>query len=200
MAGAVARVVKLSFGLSDGQQAAKVQAIADLRAALLAWTDLPAALRSCCYRNPVYFALLFCGFMDQRFRRDADIREITAFVARIRRWRSSAGQEFPSREAEALIRLGLGDPAMAGLVDPYVFSYLEIELTVLGCLFTEWRPDPDQLAASFARADELLAERANLPQIAEAESRWFAAGFSQSPFANFEAPGGAPEMEGGWPG
>lgn len=95
------------------------------------------ALRGCWYRSPVFAATLFTESVRLRFGKGCDVRVITRFVSRIGSAHPVGGLGFPSREAEALIRGCLGEPAMFAEVHPGQFSYPEIGIAVLARLFEE---------------------------------------------------------------
>jgi hypothetical protein len=173
----------MAEGLTAAQRAEKARVVAELLTALVESDGVHAALRACAYQNVFFVPALFFEALRERFGADCDLRVITAFVRRIRDSGEPAPLGFPSREAEALIRVGLGDGRFLTHVDPNVFSYLEIEIAILERLFAEWQPGEDELSALFAKSREAAAEKEQLPELEAAESRWFAAGMPYSPFA-----------------
>lgn len=181
--------------LPGGRKEVKARAVRELRAALMNGGPVAAALRACCYRHPIFFTMLFRESLADRFRIDRDVREITAFVARVREARGSAAAGFPSREAEGIIRAILGDALMEGQVDPYAFSYPEIGIALMTRLFAEWQPSADQVDALISRSEALTAEKARLALLAEREDLWFAAGMPDSPFATLDEPVEPPKTE-----
>jgi hypothetical protein len=138
--------------------AVRARAVLDLRAALTGQGRVDAALRACCYRNPIFFAGLFHESMAERFGAACDIREITASVARIRAARGPEAAGFPSREAEAFIRAMLGDALMSEQLDPYAVSYPEIAIAVMTRLVGEWQPSTSEVTALMARSEAFAAE------------------------------------------
>lgn len=175
--------------LPGAREAVKARAELELRAALAGSGRIDAALRRCCYRNPAFFLGLFSGAVSERFGEGCDIREITAFVARIREARGPDAGGFPSREAEACIRAMLGDGFMSDQFDPSAVSIPEIVIVVMARLLAEWQPDADEVAALMARSEAFIAERGRL--LAEQEDLWFAAGMADSPFVMLGGEGGA---------
>ena len=162
------------------------EAVGALHNALAVGQEFSEALRGCWYRDTAFATALLVVSLGQRFGPGSDIRLITAFVARIRAARGGPTGAFPSREAEALIRGYLGEVAMLDHVDPAKFSYAELGIAILGRLFEEWRPSPDEVGDLFARTNAVRREMADsFPQIAQAEDDWFASGMPDSPFATF---------------
>jgi hypothetical protein len=147
--------------LPGRRSAVKARAERDLRAALTGSGPLGAALRTCCYRNPMFFVGLFHEAVVEWFGVGCDVREVTAFVARVRAARGPEAGGFPSREAEAYIRAMLGDGLMSEQLDPYAVSFPEITIAVLGRLLAEWQPGGEEVAALLDRAGVFAAERAS---------------------------------------
>jgi hypothetical protein len=143
----------------------------------------------------MFFVGLFHESMVERFGKDCDIREITAFVARIRDARGAEAAGFPSREAEAYIRAMLGDGLMSEQLDPYAVSYPEIAIAVMTRLLDEWQPSASEVTALMARSEAFAAERGRQPLLAEQENLWFAAGMPDSPFATLNESAGDGEAE-----
>lgn len=175
--------------------AVKARAVRELRAALTGQGRIDAALRACCYRSPIFFAGLFHESMTERFGEACDIRQITAFVARIRDARGPEAAGFPSREAEALIRAMLGDALMSEQLDPHAVSYPEIAIAVMIRLLAEWQPSTGEVTALMARSEAFATERGRQPLLAEQEDLWFAAGMPDSPFAALDESTGDSEAE-----
>lgn len=128
-----------------------------LLAALTGTGQVHAALRACCYRNPMFFAGLFHESMAERFGEACGICRIAAFVARIHDARGPRGCRVPSREAEALIRAMLGDGLVSEQVDPYTVSYPEIAIAVMTRLLAEWQPNVGEVTALMARSEAFAA-------------------------------------------
>lgn len=166
----------------------------NLRLALTGSGRVDAALRACAYRNPIFFSVLFHESMTELFSKDGDIREITAFVARVRAARGPTAA-FPSREAEGVLRAILGEAMMIGQADPHAVSYLEIAIALMTELFAEWQPTADEVAALMSRSETVAAEKGGQPLVAEHEDRWFAAGMPDSPFAALDEPVSDDETE-----
>lgn len=183
----------MPFRRPETREAVKARAVRELRAALMGSGQVHAALRACCYRNPIFFAALFHEAMVERFGEDGDIREITAFVARVRGERGSAAAGFPSREAEAIIRVTLGDSLLNDQLDPNAVSYPEIGIAVISRLIDDWQASGDKVAALMARSEALSAEKERQSLPAECENLWFAAGMPDSPFAKLGEPTGSCE-------
>lgn len=162
----------------------QADAIRALRKALLHGDGVADSLRGCWYRSPVFASTLFTESVRQRFGKGCDVRVITRFVSRIRSAHPVGGLNFPSREAEALIRAALGEPAMFAEVHPGEFSYPEIGIAILARLFEEWQPGRAEVESLFDRVEGVaLAARRQSPKLGPAEEDWFAAGMHESPFA-----------------
>jgi hypothetical protein len=168
----------------------QAQAVDALRVALVGRSDVCDALRACWYRNPAFSSALMEESLRSRFGPDCDVRLITALVARIRASRDGPVGAFPSREAEAVIRANLGELALLDAVDPARFSYAELGIAVLGRLFEEWRPGPEEVDDLFGRAEQVRHDMAEgSPLVAQAEETWYAAGMPDSPFSGPYAAG-----------
>jgi hypothetical protein len=162
----------------------KAEAVSALRSALVQRAGVAAAIRACWYRNPLFASTLLTQSVQRRFASDCDIRLITGFVSRIRVAQGSASLGFPSREAEALIRVALGEVALLDEVDPSKFSYPEIGIAILGRLLAEWEPEVAEVKSLFQQAESVLQGTQKMwPELAPGEEGWFAAGMHQSPFA-----------------
>jgi len=162
----------------------EAQAVDALRLALASGQGVGEALRTCWFRHPAFASALMEESLRLRFGPGCDVRLITAFIARLRVFRGGPPGGFPSREAGALIRTCLGELALLDAVDPSRFSYAEIGVAVLGRLFEEWRPRPEQVDDLFASAEAVQREVVDgSPLVARAVDDWFAAGMPDSPFA-----------------
>jgi hypothetical protein len=165
-------------------EAVRAEAVSALAAALARQEGAGAALRWCWYRNPVFAAVLFTQAVQWWFGAGCDVRVVTRFVGRVRASRPAEPLSFPSREAEALIRAGLGEVALLEAVDPERISYPEIGIAVLEGLFAEWQPGPDQVARLFSQVEAVMqAARELSPGLDAAQEDWFAAGMHDSPLA-----------------
>ena len=87
-------------------------AVAGLRATLLAGAGIEQALwrLESCY--PSFWLALFTGVLQRWFGPGCDVRKVTAFTARVARRQAEAGVLFDARQAEALIRVALGEVAL----------------------------------------------------------------------------------------
>lgn len=162
----------------------KADAVSALRTALVQRAGVAGALRACWYRHPLFASTLLTQSVQRRFASDCDIRLITGFVSRIRSAQRPASLGFPSREAEALIRVALGEVALLEEVHPSKFSYPEIGIAILGRLFAEWQPGAAEVEVLFQQAESVLeGTRELFPELGPGEEDWFAAGMHESPFA-----------------
>jgi hypothetical protein len=159
----------------------KAEAVRRLRQALVTTSDIASALRWSWYRNPVFSTALFTESVRQWFGAGCDVRALTRFVGRARAVLSEEASGFPSREAEALLRAALGEVGLLDAVDPGQFSYPELAIVLLGQLFREWQPTPEQVNRLFDRV--ALVARGTTPALQPLEEDWFAAGMPDSPFA-----------------
>lgn len=164
--------------------AVRADAVMALRLALDRGSGVAEALRWCYYRNPLFMWGLFRMAVALRFGTGGDIREITKFVARIRAERPVDRPGFPSREAELMIRLALGEIGLAAEADPDKVNFHEIGIAVLDRIFADRPPAREEVDAMFAEAEDVLrAARDVAPIINTAEDQWFGAGWHTSPFA-----------------
>lgn len=162
----------------------KAEAVADLRAALSDGTDVAAALRSCWYRHPLFASTLMGEAVRLRFEPGCDVRLVTRFVARMRAGYDGKADNFPRREAEAVIRACLGELELLDAVPPSRFSYPELGIAILGGLFQEWQPGDLEIADLFLQVDQALqAVIWGFPELESNEDDWFALGMHISPFA-----------------
>jgi hypothetical protein len=159
-------------------------AVSALRSALVQRAGVAGAVRACWYKHPLFASTLLTQSVQRRFAPDCDIRLITGFVSRIRSAQRSAAPGFPVREAEALIRVALGEVALLDEVDPSEFSYPEIGIAILIRLFAEWEPGRAEVDSLFQQAESVLqGTREVCPELGPGEEDWFAAGMHESPFA-----------------
>ena len=167
------------------RQSAKVQAVADLLAALVSGEGVAGAIRACWYRHPLFASTLMSESMRRQFPPGCDLRLVTAFVSRIRSSRPLVPGSFPSRETEAVIRACLGELNLLDEVHPARFNYPEIGIDVLGELFEEWRPDAEEIMQWFEHVQQATRAMGDaFPELESGEAGWFTAGMHQSPFAN----------------
>jgi hypothetical protein len=83
-----------------------------------------------------------------------------------------------------MIRAALGETAFLELVDPAVFSYPEIGVTILGRIFQEWQPGVGEVTQLLSGAQEATgAAGASSAELTAGERDWFGAGMLESPFA-----------------
>jgi hypothetical protein len=182
--------------LESEREAVKADARAALRMALVMGEGIAESLRWCWYRDPMFSVALFTETVRARFSRDCDVRELTRFIARHRPAGSPDAAGFPAREAEALMRGVLGEAEFFDAVHPGKFSYPEIGITVLGGLFGEWRPCPQEVDDLIVRVETTVRAGQELsPGLGPAEEAWFAAGMHESPFVRWsgEQDGVTPE-------
>lgn len=66
----------MALGQRGTRMAVKARAVQELRAALTGSGRVDAALRACCYRNPMFFVALFHKSMVERFGEHGDIRRL----------------------------------------------------------------------------------------------------------------------------
>jgi hypothetical protein len=178
-------MVNVSSETGIGPGGSVPPAAAEFRRALARGEGVEAAVRWCCYQDPGFMTALCYLAIRNRFGDQYDVREITAFVRRIRDARRESGDTsgFPCRESEAIIRGVLGEDTFRH-VDPLAFSYPEIMIPVLTTLLAEWQPSPAEVQALFTEAAGVLSARlATQPEIVAALQRWADSGMPQSPFA-----------------
>jgi hypothetical protein len=166
----------------DDQEAAAAEAVASLRAALLTGEGVADAVRRGFYRNPVFSSALLSESVREWFGTGADVRAVTRFTARIRSRRPLDPLGFPAREAEALIRVALGETYLIQEIDPEALDYLEIMIVVLSNMLAEWRPAADVTEALLRRAAEVAARLRNVaPGLGPMLDVWFEMGMHRSP-------------------
>jgi hypothetical protein len=162
----------------------KAEAMSALRSALVQRAGVAGALRACWYKHPLLASTLLTQSVQRRFASDCDIRLITGLVSRIRSAQRPGSPGFPGGEAEALIRVALGEVALLDAVDPGKFSYPEIGIAILGRLFAEWEPGGAEVKSLFQQTESVLeGTREVCPELGFGEEDWFAAGMHESPFA-----------------
>ena len=135
-----------------------------LRTQILARTGLAQAIETAFSADAGFCCALVQESVRQRFGDDCDLREVTAFVARAAALAKQDGPPaFPPREAEAVIRMSLGEPELLNVVDVTAFDMGVVVVGVLGGLFAQWdlsESELDDLLARAAAAAALVAELA----------------------------------------
>jgi hypothetical protein len=167
------------------RRAAAVAAELALRDAVLARGDAGDAVRRCFYQSPTFGLGLVTEVTRHRFGTGCDIRAITRFVARIHEYSSQSRAEgYPAREAEALIRFLLGEAVfLEGC--PQV-NEVEIYITVLDALLTQWQPSAAEFDDMAARAKAIVAKGRELfPAADSLDAEWFAHRIHESPFSSW---------------
>lgn len=98
----------------DDVESVKAEAASRLQAALVSGDAVRDAVRWAFYRNPTFMFALFPAALGRRFGSGPDVGEVTAFVSRAApAGDGDAAAVFPTREAELLIRMSLGQTLLA---------------------------------------------------------------------------------------
>jgi hypothetical protein len=165
------------------RELAKAAALAALRESSSSGTKLVSVLRWCYYQDPGFCSVLFTESALEWFGPECDIRTISKFVANLENC-PAADPYFRRGEAEAVIRVALGEVKLAETIHPRHVNYPEIGIAVLTALFGQWRPGPATAYSLFSRTAATLARAREIASWFEpAEEAWFTTRMHESPFA-----------------
>jgi tetratricopeptide (TPR) repeat protein len=142
----------------SGAQSGSEDPRAVLRAHLLSQAGLIPAIDAVFAEDPGFCSALLTETVRQRFAEDCDIRDVTAFVARAAaRAQRDGPAAFRSREAEAVIRIALGESELMDELDITGFDLAAVVTGALAEAFAEWQPLAIDLDDLLARAGAVAA-------------------------------------------
>lgn len=137
---------------------AQHRTIQALRAQILGPASLVSALEATFSADPGFCCAMVQESVRQRFGAGCDIRDVTGFVARAAALAKQDGPAgFPRREAEAVIRMSLGEPELLNALDLPGLDMGVVVVGVLAGLFAEWELSESELDVLLVRATELAA-------------------------------------------
>lgn len=159
--------------MEDDLNVVDAEAVSGLRTALVAGAGIDEALRGLAARYPAFWLTLFTEAFRRRFGPGCDVRKVTAFTARIVAKQAEAGAPLAARQAEALIRVALGEVHLVPSIEPEGMEYPGTYVQVLCSLFEQWQPDAGEVDALLNRTEAATAElRERAPGMLPSYERW----------------------------
>jgi len=133
-------------------------AVRVLRAALTEGRDPAAALTDLAERYPAFGNALFGEALLARFGWNPDVRLITSFVRKLVTEAPAEQPRLPAREAEALIRIFLGEGDLAGEAGRTAFDVPAVQVAIMRQILTEWSPGAAEVADLLDRAEAMAMQ------------------------------------------